>query len=124
MSIYLSLSAGERPKRMFLSKEMNTEKEITALIALIIFVFIMFVGALVTLLYKLVYAHLEYEFKIQHQLTKPTGIRPISAILSPQLNSQLDMMYENRRGAVKPIRQQKRLSLDKSFVQNKKVEFV
>ena len=114
----------DKSQKMFLNKDMSTEKEITALIALIIFVFIMFVGALVTLLYKLVYAHLEEEFKIQQELAKPTGIRPISAIIPPQLNSQLDMMYENRRGAVRTIRSEKRLSLDKSFIQHKKVEFV
>ena len=107
---------------------MNTEtkKEITTLIILIIIIFIMFVGALVTLLYKLIYAHLEEEFKIQRELAKgprETGIRPISAFIPAHLNSQLDMMYENRRGTMRPLRNEQRLSFDKSFVQQKRVEF-
>ena len=113
---------------MFVSNEMNTEtkKEITTLIILIIIIFIMFIGALITLLYKLIYAHLEEEFKIQRELAKgprEAGIRPISAFIPAHLNSQLDIMYENRRGTTRPLRNEQRLSFDKSFVQQKRVEF-
>ena len=105
-------------------------REITSLLALIVVIFLLFVGALITLLYKLIYAHLKEEFDVQRELAKKSnlrplesGIRPISAILPPQLNSHLDMMYETRRGTVRPFRHEQRLSLDKSFVQHKKVEF-
>ena len=108
----------------------EANREITFLLVLIVVVFLFFVGALVVLLYKLIYAHLEEEFQIQRELAKNSnlrpsgsGIRPISAIIPPQLNSQLDMMYESRRGTTGPLRNEQRLSLDKSFFQPKKVEF-
>ena len=109
----------------------KTNIEISMLLIIIVLVFILFVGALVLLMFKLIYTHLEEQFleDIEQQkqntelLPSAQGIRPISAILPPAINSQLDAIFESRRGAGFPIRHPERHIMNKSFVSSKKVEF-